>query len=224
MAAGDWLDQAAADRSAVLDAAVGLDQLPVATLILAGDGTAAKTNQAWAVLAAGAPEPACGDSWPCLLAPADRAAFATSLRAAARAGGAGCAEVRLASAGPERAGRWWWRPGPDGQLVVCVAELGGPVRKGPDEVLAVLALVVHRLFGIGLEVQSAAGVAAGPVADRLQLVVDELDELIGDARSMAFERIRPREPGQLSLGREPSSGGMGVRDQAAWPAMRLPTV
>ena len=63
-------------------------------------------------------------------------------------------------------------------------------REGSDDVLDVLALVVHRLFGIGLEIQSAAGVADGPVAGRLQLVVDELDELIGDARSMAFERLR----------------------------------
>ena len=63
-------------------------------------------------------------------------------------------------------------------------------RGGSEDVLDVLALVVHRLFGIGLELQSAAGVADGPVADRLQLVVDELDELIGDARSMAFERLR----------------------------------
>ena len=65
-----------------------------------------------------------------------------------------------------------------------------PAGQGPDDVLEVLALVVHRLFGIGLEIQSAAGVADGPAANRLQLVVDELDELIRDARSMAFERIR----------------------------------
>ena len=62
--------------------------------------------------------------------------------------------------------------------------------QGPDDLLDVLALVVHRLFGIGLEIQSAAGVVDGPAAGRLQLVVDELDELIRDARSMAFERIR----------------------------------
>jgi len=73
--------------------------------------------------------------------------------------------------------------------VGCVAEVGGLGPRGPEDVLDVLALVVHRLFGIGLEIQSAAGVADGPAAGRLQQVVDELDELIGDARSMAFERL-----------------------------------
>jgi len=178
-----------AGRLGSLDAAVRLDQLPLATLILAGDGTAVKANQAWAALAAGAPEDVRGDGWPGLLAPADRGAFAAALRAAAQDGQVGAAEVRLAGTGPERTSRWWWRPGPAGQLVVCVAELDGLLPQDPDDVLSVLALVVHRLFGIGLEVQSAAGVVDRPTADRLQLVVDELDELIRDARSMAFERL-----------------------------------
>ena len=177
------------DRRGPLDTAVRLDQLPLATLILAGDGTAVKANQAWAALTARAPETACGDGWPGLLAPADRGAFEALLRAAAQTGQAGSAEVRLAGPGPERTSRWWWRPGPAGQLVVCVAEVGGLGPRGPEDVLDVLALVVHRLFGIGLEIQSAAGVADGPAAGRLQQVVDELDKLIGDARSMAFERL-----------------------------------
>ena len=179
-----------ADLRGSLDTAVRLDQLPLATLILAGDGTAVTANQAWAALTAEAPEAARGEGWPGLLAPTDRRAFEALLRAAARAGQAGSAEVRLASPGPERTSRWWWRPGAAGQLVVCVAEVAGPVPRGPDDVLDVLALVVHRLFGIGLEIQSAAGVADGPAFGRLQQVVDELDELIGDARSMAFERLR----------------------------------
>ena len=102
------------DRRGPLDTAVRLDQLPLATLILAGDGTAVKANQAWAALTARAPETACGDGWPGLLAPADRGAFEALLRAAARAGQAGSAEVRLAGPGPERTSRWWWRPGPAG--------------------------------------------------------------------------------------------------------------
>jgi len=178
-----------AGRLGSLDAAVRLDQLPLATVILAGDGTAVKANQAWAALAAGAPEDARGDGWPSLLAPADRGAFAAVLRAAAQDGRAGSAEVRLAGAGPERTSRLWWRPGPAGHLVVCVAELDSLLPQDLDDVLGVLALVVHRLFGIGLEVQSAAGMADRPTANRLQLVVDELDELIRDARSMAFERL-----------------------------------
>ena len=157
----DWPASLGADRRGSLDAAVRLDQLPLATLILADDGTAVNANQAWAVLTAGAPEAARGDGWPGLLAPADRGAFEARLRAAAHTGQAGSAEVRLAGPGPERTSRWWWRPGPAGQLVVCVAEVGGLVQQGPDDVLDVLALVVHRLFGIGLEIQSAAGVADG---------------------------------------------------------------
>jgi hypothetical protein len=83
--------------------------------------------------------------------------------------------------------------------------------QGPDDVLDVLALVVHRLFGIGLEVQSAAGVVDGPASDRLQLVVDELDELIRDARSMAFERIRgARAPGLSGV--DEAADGVGHRD------------
>jgi PAS fold len=197
----DWSASPDADRSASPDMGVRLDQLPLATLILAGDGTAVTANQAWAALAARIPEAARGDGWLGLLAPADRGAFATVLRAAAQARQAGSAEVRLASAGPERTSRWWWRPGPAGQLVVCVAELGGLVPRGSDDVLDVLALVVHRLFGIGLKAQSAVGVADMPAADRLQLVVDELDELIRDARSMALARLRTDEPGGLALGR-----------------------
>jgi len=191
-----WCASLDADRRGSLDSAVRLDQLPLATLILAGDGTAVKANRAWAALTAGAPETARGDGWPGLLAPADREAFEALLRADAQAGQAGSADVRLAGPGAERTSRWWWRPGPAGQLVVCVAEVGGLVPRGSDDVLDVLALVVHRLFGIGLEIQSAAGVADGPAAGRLQRVVDELDELIGDARSMAFERLRgPGRPG-----------------------------
>ena len=192
----DWSASLDSDRRGSLDSAVRLDQLPLATLILADDGTPVKANQAWAALTAGAPETARGDGWPGLLAPADREAFEALLRADAKAGQAGSADVRLAGTGAERTSRWWWRPGPAGQLVVCVAEVGGLVPRGSDDVLDVLALVVHRLFGIGLEIQSAAGVADGPAADRLQRVVDELDELIGDARSMAFERLQgPGRPG-----------------------------
>ena len=160
----DWPASLDSDRRGSLDSAIRLDQLPLATLILADDGTAVKANQAWAALTAGAPETARGDGWPGLLAPADRRAFEARLRAAAHTGQAGSAEVRLAGPEPERTSRWWWRPGSAGQLVVCVAEVGGLPPQGSDDVLDVLALVVHRLFGIGLEIQSAAGVADGPAA------------------------------------------------------------
>jgi len=175
-----------------------LNWLPVAVLILADDGTLVEANRAWAALSAGLPQAARDDGWLGILSPVDRAALGRMLRKAAADGGRGSADAWLASGEPARRSRWWWRPGRSGQLVVCVADLdgydlrqagearGAPDASGPDRMLDVLSLVVHRLFGIGLEIQSAVGRADGPVADLLQLVVDELDDLIRDARSMAF--------------------------------------
>lgn len=51
-------------------------------------------------------------------------------------------------------------------------------------------MVVHRVFGVGLVLQSAAGLAEGPVAERLTRAVDELDAIIQDVRSAAL-----RQPG-----------------------------
>jgi hypothetical protein len=193
---------AAQDYPVPPELAALLDWLPVATLILADDGTAVRANRAWAALSGGVAQAAGDDDWLGVLASPDRAALARVLRTAAADGITGWADARLAGDGPERRSRWWWRPGEDGQLVVCVAELDGhdprragaarpaPGAAGSDDVLDLLSLVVQRLFGIGLEVQSAAGMAHGPMAARLQLIVDELDDLIRDARSVAFGRLR----------------------------------
>jgi len=48
----DWPASLDSDRRGSLDSAIRLDQLPLATLILADDGTAVKANQAWAALTA----------------------------------------------------------------------------------------------------------------------------------------------------------------------------
>ncbi len=55
-------------------------------------------------------------------------------------------------------------------------------------------MVVHRLFGIGLILHSAVGLANGPVAYRLRQAVEELDAIIRDVRT---GRLRPRRPRHL---------------------------
>ena len=57
---------------------------------------------------------------------------------------------------------------------------------GQDDLVDVVALMVHRLFGIGLVLESASGLADEPVAARLQYAVDELDAVIRDVRAAAF--------------------------------------
>jgi hypothetical protein len=49
-----------------------------------------------------------------------------------------------------------------------------------------LGLVVHRLFGIGLGLQFVTSHADDITAQRLQHMLDELDDLIDDVRSAAF--------------------------------------
>jgi hypothetical protein len=46
--------------------------------------------------------------------------------------------------------------------------------------------LVHRMFGIGLTLESAAGLASGPVSDRLQRAIRELDAAIRDVRTAVF--------------------------------------
>ena len=216
------------------DLIAALEWLPVASLILAGDSTMLAANRAWADLS-GAPSAAAGgDGWLSIVEPADSGPLRARLRSAAAAGGAGSADCRLTGASRIRWSRWWWRSGPAGQLVVCVAECSGQpahgaagrgdrapaaslangaapsaaasyrpepdvglTGSGPDaggagSLTDMLGLVVHRLFGVGLELQSAASRADGPAAERLRRAIDELDNLIREVRSAAFRHGRPR--------------------------------
>lgn len=157
--------------------------------------------------------------WLSAVWPTDAAALRVRLLAAATDGGAGSADVRLAGEGRAQWSRWWWRAGPRGYLIVCAGESGGPAvsRKtaepergagrvgreagsangspGPaadaETIADTLGLVVHRLFGIGLGLQSVTSRADDVTAQRLQHILDELDELIGDVRSAAFSLGRP---------------------------------
>jgi hypothetical protein len=184
------------------DLVSALDWLPLASLILAEDGTALAANQAWAALSAAPPADARGDGWLSVVDPADRAGVQARLRAAAAGDEAGAADYRLSAGASRRSwSRWWWRPGPLGQVIACVAEIddhGPPGAVEPREAIGgttdlaeALGLVVHRLFSIGLVVQSEVCRATGPASDRLQRAVDELDELIRDARVAAFRSRRP---------------------------------
>lgn len=57
---------------------------------------------------------------------------------------------------------------------------------GTDAGLGLAEMAVHRLFGVGLTLQSVAGLADGRVAARIQQAVDELDTVICDVRTAVF--------------------------------------
>ncbi len=80
-----------------------------------------------------------------------------------------------------------------------------PLAPAADEPAVAASGLVHRLFGIGLLLESAAGLAGVPVRDRLQRAVDELDTVIRDIRTAVFaEQIRSwvpdRSPGDDWMG------------------------
>ncbi len=197
------------------------DLLPLASLVLAADGSAAAVNQQWVLLSEVPREAARGYGWLGAVERRDREPLWRVLAGAVAAGKPGSGKFRLAGSGGGRQSLWWWRPDPSGQLLVCVADLdqhgsgdGGPwprplagpriarVRRparavpplaapdsaaaGQDNLADVVAVMVHRLFGIGLVIESASGLADGPVAARLQHAVDELDAVIRAVRTAAF--------------------------------------
>ena len=47
--------------------------------------------------------------------------------------------------------------------------------------------MTHRLLGVGLLLQTAEGLAEGPLARRLSQAVAEVDAIIRDTRTAAFE-------------------------------------
>jgi GGDEF domain-containing protein len=65
---------------------------------------------------------------------------------------------------------------------------------GTDPGLDLAEMAVHRLFGVGRTVQAAADLVHGPAAERVQQAVDELDAIIRDIRTAAFERRHPGHP------------------------------
>ncbi len=196
------------------------DLLPLASLVLAADGSAAAVNQQWVLLSAVPGEAARGYGWLGAVEPRDQMPLWRLLAGAVATGRPGSGEFRLTGSGGGRRSLWWWRPGTSGQLLVCVADLdqhvsgnegqrphalaGPPIARacrppravpslaardsaaGQHDLVDVVALMVHRLFGIGLVLESASDLADGPVAAQLQHGVDELDAVIRDFRTAAF--------------------------------------
>jgi hypothetical protein len=103
-----------------------LEWMPLASLVLAADGSLIAVNRAWAALP-GAAGAARGDGWLHAVQPLDREGLRARLRRAALAGEAGSADCRLAGLQGRRWSRWWWRPGPAGVLVVSVADIDDDV-------------------------------------------------------------------------------------------------
>ena len=109
-----------------------LDWLPLAALVLAADASAVAVNRGWVVLSAMARGDSLGEGWLTAMEPVDRATLRSRLRGAAARGETGTGQSRLATPAARGWSRWWWRPGPGGRLVVCVAETGGHEPGGDD--------------------------------------------------------------------------------------------
>jgi PAS domain-containing protein len=188
----------------VLGFAAALDLLPLASLVLAADGSALAVNREWALLFAAPGRASPGEGWLDVVEPEDREPLRRLLARAVAAGQPGSAVFRLTGSGGGRLSGWWWRPLTSGQLVVCVADLDIVMTSaraasfGPTvaESAGVATALVHRMFGVGLLLESAAGLTDGPVRDRLLRAVGELDAVIRDIRIAVFDdQVRSAGPG-----------------------------
>jgi hypothetical protein len=188
-----------------------LNWLPLPAVILAADGSAATMNAAWATLLGSA-----GDRWLDAVEPPFRPALRARLRLAVATGATGSADCWVAGPGESKWGKlshWWWHPVPPHNLVVCVGMInnghagpplaaagdvpGPPARgfAGPAPGASISAEVamaaVHRIFEAGLALESAAGLLEQPLAGPVLRALADLDQLVNQIRSMAFES-RPR--------------------------------
>jgi hypothetical protein len=184
-----------------------LDLFPLPSLILGRDGIAMRANAAWTDISFAPQHEARGTGWLRVVDAAGRDELRARLRAAAADATAGSADCWLTGASQRpRLSRWWWRPGPVGQLVACVADLGTRVltagaaegqtrlRYQPAEVPTAAAdlldVMVRRLFGAGLQLQRILDGADGLAGAQLDQIVAALDELILDARMAALGPLR----------------------------------
>jgi hypothetical protein len=202
--AGDEPSLDGPDGPGLRELAAAFDLLPLASLVLAADGSALTVNEEWALFSEVPGWASRGEGWLGAVEPADRESLRRLLAGAVAAGQPGSADFRLTGSGGGRPTRWWWRPDGPGQLVVCVAALDSadpparPFAPARGESAEVVPSLVYRLFGIGLTLEFAAGLAGGPVRDRLQRAVDEIDAVIRDIRTVTFRvpgRIRDDGPG-----------------------------
>jgi len=191
----------------------GIGWLPVASLVLAADGSAVAVNDAWVILSRLGRDGWRGEGWLRAVEPVDRAAVRERLRLAAAGGEPGSADCLLAGPGWRRQSRWWWWSGPAGELVVCVAGMDrggaresgawpGSARTGraagvaaPTGIGGDLATaVIGRVFSAGLIVESVAGFAGDLAAVRLRQAAGELDAVIRDIRLAVLRRWAAGNP------------------------------
>lgn len=226
------------EQPAQPDLAAGLNRLPLAALILAPDGSALAVNAAWAELSGLSGHDSGGDGWLQGLDLGQRQPLRARLRAASAAGGHGSADCQLAERSEWQWTRWWWRARPGGGLLVCVADIstadadrmiipdptgdGRPAAAGTpgngqpsgavpdlDTKIELASVLIHRIFGVGLMLESALSLVTGPAAVRIQQAVDALDALIRDIRSYTL-----RLPLQAG---EPRAGGQPRADDPPLP-------
>lgn len=166
-----------------------LGWLPVASLVLGADGAATAVNSAWTAMSEMPVQDSLGHGWLDAVVPPERETFGARVRHAAASRVSGSAGCHLAGAAVEQWSRWWWQPAPVGGLV-CVAVVDdgqAGIAPGGGMTVDLASALVHRIFGIGLALESVAGLADGPAAARLQRAIGELDDLIRDIRSAVFE-------------------------------------
>ena len=212
----------ASEATAWLDGGTALSWLPVPSLLIAEDGSAVAVNDAWTALSKLGPAESKGEGWLNAVEPLDRAALRARLRLAVTVGRSGSADCHLTVANGLRQSRWWWQPGPARELVVCVADIGGymdkpgawwlPADADPDAVAPARAgigrdlatIVIHRIFGAALILESAATLTDGRAASRLQQAVAELDALIRDVRMAVIEPLMPPASGPPTAASPPA--------------------
>jgi hypothetical protein len=111
------------DHEASAEPTAALSWLPVASPLLADDGSAPDANDVWVAY----PVPQSRTRWEKARLPPvealDRVTLRARLRGAAAAGRAGSADIRLAHTVGGRSSRWWWRPGPARRIAACAANL-----------------------------------------------------------------------------------------------------
>ncbi len=81
--------------------------------------------------------------------------------------------------------------------------------------------VTSRLFNVGLGLQAAARLADAPLAAQLRQAIDELDDIIGEARTAVFPAALDPEGGSLAPP-EPSSGAYAPLTSASYKTWMMP--
>lgn len=104
------------------DHPLGFDLFPLGVLVVDAAARATAANGVWARLTGLGPARSLGEGWLAAVDPLDRDLLGDRLRSAAASRRGGVMECRLHHAG-RRWTRWWWHPGADGGLVVCIADI-----------------------------------------------------------------------------------------------------